>query len=106
MNGLSTCCDAPPKWDTDLCSDCKEHADFYNDNECDVCGGEGEIWYSGDHMIFVQNGVPAVAITSEHGMTGLAQISHTPKDQPELVDCSKLVTTAFALKDLLLELNV
>ena len=46
MNGLSTCCDAPPKWDTNLCSDCKEHADFYNDNECDVCGGEGEIWYS------------------------------------------------------------
>ena len=67
--------------------------------------GEGEIWYSGDHMIFVQSGVPAVAITSEHGMTGLAQISHTPKDQLELVDCSKLVTTAFALRDLLLELN-
>jgi aminopeptidase YwaD len=66
---------------------------------------EGEIWHSGDHMIFVQSGTPAVAITSEHGMTGLAQISHTPKDRPELVDPSKLVTTALALRDLLLKLN-
>jgi aminopeptidase YwaD len=66
---------------------------------------EGEIWYSGDHMIFVQNGIPAVALTSEHGMTGLAQISHTPKDRPELVDHSKLVTTAMALRDLVVEMD-
>lgn len=66
---------------------------------------EGEVWYSGDHMIFVQNGVPAIALTSEHGMTGLAQVSHTPEDKPELVDPNKLVTTATALKDLLLALD-
>jgi hypothetical protein len=24
----SNCCGAPPYYDTDLCSDCKEHADF------------------------------------------------------------------------------
>jgi aminopeptidase YwaD len=66
---------------------------------------EGEIWYSGDHMIFVQNGIPAVALTSEHGMTGLAQISHTPKDRPELVDPSKLVTTSLALRDLVEEID-
>ncbi len=63
---------------------------------------EGDIWYSGDHMIFVQNGVPAVALTSEHGMAGLAKVSHTPDDVPKLVDPSKLVSTALALQDLLL----
>jgi aminopeptidase YwaD len=62
---------------------------------------EGEIWYSGDHMIFVQNGIPAIALTSEHGMTGLAQISHTPEDKPELVDSSKLVTVTTALTELI-----
>jgi len=63
---------------------------------------EGDIWYSGDHMIFVQNGVSAVALTSEHGMAGLAKVSHTPDDVPKLVDLSKLVSSAFALQDLLL----
>jgi hypothetical protein len=24
----SNCCGASPLWETDLCSDCKEHADF------------------------------------------------------------------------------
>ncbi|HSF83935.1 MAG TPA: M28 family peptidase [Anaerolineales bacterium] len=63
---------------------------------------EGEIWYSGDHMIFVQNGVPAVALTSEHGMTGLAEVSHTPRDRPELVDPARLVRVAHAIRELLL----
>lgn len=45
MSELSNCCDAPPKWETDICSECMEHADFYND-VCDVCGGDGEIWHS------------------------------------------------------------
>lgn len=26
--GISNCCGAPPLWETDLCSDCKEHAEF------------------------------------------------------------------------------
>ena len=31
---LSECCDAP-RWlgETDICSDCKEHTDFYDDEE-------------------------------------------------------------------------
>lgn len=62
----------------------------------------GDIWYSGDHMIFVQNGVAALALTSEHGMTGLAEVSHTPRDRPELVDPSILASVALALQDLLL----
>ena len=65
---------------------------------------EGEQWYSGDHMIFVQNGVPALALTSEQGMTGLAEVSHTPRDRPELVDPAKLVAVALALQELVQEL--
>ena len=29
----SNCCGAPPLWETDLCSDCREHAEFYNEEE-------------------------------------------------------------------------
>jgi hypothetical protein len=29
----SNCCGASPLWETDLCSDCKEHADFNLENE-------------------------------------------------------------------------
>lgn len=33
MNLESNCCGASPLWGTDLCSDCKEHADFEEDEE-------------------------------------------------------------------------
>jgi len=61
---------------------------------------EGEPWYQSDHMVFVQNQVPALAITSEGLMEIETAVAHTPKDRPELVNCAKLVTTASALRDL------
>ena len=61
---------------------------------------EGEPWYQSDHMVFVQNQVPALAITSEGLMEIETAVAHTPQDRPELVDCAKLVTTASALRDL------
>ncbi len=40
---------------------------------------EGEQWYQGDHMIFVQNQVPALAITTEHFMEMETHLrSHPP----------------------------
>ena len=69
----------------------------------DLC--EGEPWYQSDHMVFVQNQVPALAITSEGLMEIETAVAHTPKDRPELVDCSKLVATALALRDLTLRLE-
>jgi len=60
---------------------------------------EGEPWYQSDHMVFVQNQVPAVAITSEGLMEIENAVAHTPKDRPELVDCAKLVTIAVALHE-------
>lgn len=42
MTDLSTCCDAPPWLETDLCSSCKEHTEFYDDDViyCPECGSE------------------------------------------------------------------
>jgi len=60
---------------------------------------EGEPWYQGDHMIFVQNRKPAIAFTSEKVVELMATITHTPKDTPDKVDCGKLVEVAGALKD-------
>lgn len=32
----SNCCGASPLWETDLCSACKEHAEFYTEEEQEV----------------------------------------------------------------------
>ena len=58
---------------------------------------EGQPWYQGDHMIFVQNGKPAIAFTAEKVAELMATITHSPKDTPDIVDCSKLVELAEAL---------
>ena len=65
---------------------------------------EGEQWYQGDHSIFVQNGVPAMAITSKRLMELMTQVTHTTKDRPEIVDYGKLAAVALALSRLLLDL--
>jgi aminopeptidase YwaD len=57
----------------------------------------GEAWYQSDHMIFAQNEVPAMAITSEQFAYLTASITHTALDKPELVDVEKLRATADAL---------
>mgnify|MGYP003752062313 CR=1 FL=1 len=60
---------------------------------------KGEQWYAGDHMVFVQNQVPAIAITSELMPELLKTVTHTSADTPDLVDCQKLVEIAGALSD-------
>lgn len=62
---------------------------------------EGPVWYQGDHMIFAQNGRPAVAITAERAMELMRTVTHTARDVPELIDCRKLVKLASALRDLI-----
>ena len=61
----------------------------------------GEPWYQGDHMIFVQKGKPAIALTSEKMAELMATITHTPKDTPDMVDCEKFVEAASTLRDLI-----
>ncbi|NLW33701.1 MAG: Zn-dependent exopeptidase M28 [Fibrobacter sp.] len=54
---------------------------------------EGEQWPQGDHSIFVQNNCPAIAVTSKWFLDNIdtQTITHTPKDNPDIVDCSNLV---------------
>ena len=65
---------------------------------------EGEPWFQSDHMVFVMNGVPALALTSENFMEILTELVHTPKDSIEKVDTGNLVETANALERLLMDL--
>jgi aminopeptidase YwaD len=66
---------------------------------------EGPPWYQGDHGLFMMNGRPALAITSEAALEMLAEITHTPKDSPELVDAEKVVRAARAVERIIVELN-
>jgi len=62
---------------------------------------EGVQWPQGDHSIFLQNGVPAIAVSSKWFIDNIAaqDVTHTPKDRPEIVDCHKLVEISGALND-------
>lgn len=62
----------------------------------------GDIWPQGDHMVFVSAGVPAAAITSENFNQLCAEITHTYRDKPSIVDCGKLVETAETLKEIII----
>jgi len=67
---------------------------------------EGKPWVQGDHSIFLQFGVPAVAISSEWLLNNLEnqQITHTENDNPSIVDISKIVELAEAISTLIVKL--
>jgi aminopeptidase YwaD len=60
----------------------------------------GEPWYQSDHGLFIQNQVPALALTSEYFVELWKEIAHTSKDRPEIVDPGRLVEAAAALQGL------
>lgn len=64
---------------------------------------EGIQWPQGNHSIFVQSGIPAIAVSSKALIDNMDKqdITHTPKDNPEIVDCSKLVDIAMAINSLI-----
>jgi aminopeptidase YwaD len=64
----------------------------------------GEPWLQGDHAIFLMNGRPALALTSELVYELMTEFVHTDKDTPELIDADKVARTAFALHRLLTDL--
>jgi aminopeptidase YwaD len=65
---------------------------------------EGEPWYQSDHSLFVQNQVPAMALTSDQFRELSTHVTHTMQDSPEIVDSDKLVAVALVLHGLLLDL--
>jgi aminopeptidase YwaD len=58
---------------------------------------QGESWYQGDHMIFVQQGIPAIALTSSNITCLMNEIVHSPQDTIDKLDPSELVQVAMAL---------
>ena len=66
---------------------------------------EGPLWYQGDHMIFAQKGIPAIAVTTELLEEVMASVTHTGEDTPDKVDCTKLVEIAGALAELIIQFH-
>jgi aminopeptidase YwaD len=66
---------------------------------------EGETWPQSDHMVFVQQGIPAVAFTSQQFPYLTSTITHTAQDRVELVDNAKLVQTVSSVHQLLQDLD-
>jgi len=66
---------------------------------------KGEPWYNGDHMIFVQNGKPSLAFTSQKMPELMATITHTQRDTADIIDIAKLVEIARALKYVIINLK-
>jgi aminopeptidase YwaD len=64
----------------------------------------GEPWFNGDHMIFVQSKVPSIAFTSDNMPELMATVTHTQFDTPDLIDPEKLVELAWALNNLIRQL--
>jgi aminopeptidase YwaD len=67
---------------------------------------EGVQWVQGDHSIFIQYGRPAIAVSSEWFTQNIndQDITHTPKDNLEIVDHNRVVEIAEALNDLIRQL--
>jgi aminopeptidase YwaD len=61
---------------------------------------EGKQWVQGDHSIFTQQGCPAIAVSSQWFTDNIDNqtITHTLKDNINIVDSSKLVEISEALK--------
>ncbi|NLE01716.1 MAG: Zn-dependent exopeptidase M28, partial [Fibrobacter sp.] len=66
---------------------------------------EGIQWPQGDHSIFVQYGRPAIAVTSQWFLDNIESqtITHTPKDNPDIINYERLSELAFAIRDLVLK---
>lgn len=68
---------------------------------------EGVQWPQGDHSIFVQYGRPAIAVSSQWFINNIdsQDITHTAKDNMDIVDMNKLPTIAKAIKKIILEIQ-
>lgn len=67
---------------------------------------EGPEWPQGDHSIFVQYGVPAIAVSSMWFTDNMynQDVTHTEKDRPEIVDIMKTVQVAQIIAEIVMRL--
>jgi len=64
---------------------------------------KGMPWYQGDHSMFIQNGCPAIAVSSQWFIENMEtqEITHTPKDNLNIVDYNKVADCAIVIKKLI-----
>ena len=64
---------------------------------------EGLPWYQGDHSIFIQYGRPAIAVSSNWFIEHMEDqdITHTPKDNPDIVNYERIPESARAIAELI-----
>ena len=60
---------------------------------------EGVRWPQGDHSIFIQNGCPAIAVFAQWFIENIEsqEVTHTPKDNIEIVDHQKVYYIIFSM---------
>ncbi len=63
---------------------------------------EGAPWYQGDHSLFIQQGCPAIAVSSQWFIDNMEtqQLTHTPEDTLSVVDCARLAECVAAIAEL------
>lgn len=68
---------------------------------------EGLPWVQGDHSIFLQMGCPAIAVSSDWFIRHMESqdITHTPKDNIEIVNYARIPECALAICDLIQKLE-
>ncbi len=64
---------------------------------------EGLPWCQGDHSIFLQNGRPAIAVSSQWFIENMEcqEITHTPKDNLEIVNYESISECALGIAELI-----
>lgn len=68
---------------------------------------EGVQWPQGDHSIFIQYGRPAIAVSSMWFIDNIEnqEITHTPKDNLDIVDNNRVVELALAINSLIMKIQ-
>ncbi|NDW12027.1 Zn-dependent exopeptidase M28 [Bacteroides sp. 214] len=63
---------------------------------------EGLPWYQGDHSMFLQNGCPAIAVSSQWFIENMEcqELTHTPKDNLSVVNYERVVECAWGVAGL------
>ncbi|MCC8147028.1 MAG: M28 family peptidase [Bacteroidales bacterium] len=67
---------------------------------------EGLPWYQGDHSLFIQKGRPAIAVSSQWFIENMEsqEITHTPKDNPDIVNYERVAECAIGIAELISKL--
>ncbi|MDR2968113.1 MAG: Zn-dependent exopeptidase M28, partial [Tannerellaceae bacterium] len=70
------------------------------------CLVEGQPWYQGDHSLFLQQGRPAIAVSSQWFIENMEtqQLTHTPEDNLNVVDYGRITECTIGIAGLIEEL--